>query len=110
MPLTETEFRSQSEAALERLNKSLGIVAEEHDVEILYQNGVLTVEIEEPNPGKMVISPNGPVRQVWISAQSRSFKLDWDGKNFVLPTTGESLEALVGRLVGEQLGTGPFSL
>jgi iron donor protein CyaY len=110
MSLTEPEFRNESEAALQRLNRSLGVVAEEHDAEVLYQNGVLTVEIEEPNPGKMVISPNAPVRQIWISAQLRSFKLDWDGTAFVFPPTSESLDALVGRLVGEQLGTEPVKL
>ena len=108
MSLNEAEFRSRSDTALEKLNKSLGTVAEEYDAEVMYQNGVLTVEVEEPNPGKMVISPNAPVRQIWISAQSRSFKLDWDGTNFVLPATRESLETLVGRLIGEQLGVKPF--
>jgi CyaY protein len=51
-----------------------------------------------------VISPNSPVRQIWISAQSRSFKLDWSGTEFVLGATGESLRILIARLVGEQLG------
>jgi len=110
MSLSETEFRSHSDTELEKLNKGLGIVAEQYDAEVMYQNGVLTIEVEEPNPGKMVISPNSPVRQIWISAQSRSFKLDWDGSKFVLPSTGESLDALVGRLVGEQLGVKPFRL
>ena len=110
MALSETEFRNESEAALQRLNHSLGVVAEEHDAEVLYQNGVLTVEIEEPNPGKMVISPNAPVRQIWISAQLKSFKLDWDGRAFVFGPTNESLDVLIGRLVGEQLETGPIKL
>src|SRR4029434_6243812 len=108
MSLTEAEFRSHSDASLERLNKSLGIVAEQYDAEVMYQNGVLTVEVEEPNPGKMVISPNAPVRQIWISAQSRSFKLDWDGRTFVLPSPQDPVDKLVGRLVGEQLGVEPF--
>jgi iron donor protein CyaY len=110
MALTETEFRNESEAALERLNRALGVVSEEHDAEVLYQNGVLTVEIEEPNPGKMVISPNAPVRQIWISAQLKSFKLDWNGSVFLFAPTNESLDALVARLVGEQLGIGPVQL
>jgi iron donor protein CyaY len=110
MALTETEFRTESEAVLHRLNRSLGVVAEEHDVEVLYQNGVLTIEFEDPNPGKMVISPNSPVRQIWISAQLKSFKLDWNGSAFVLGTTSEPLNVLVGRLVGEQLGTDPVEL
>jgi CyaY protein len=110
MALSESEFRTESERALERLNKALGVVAEQHDAEVMYQNGVLTVEFEDPNPGKMVISPNSPVRQIWISAQSRSFKLDWDGTQFVWPSTGEALPALVGRLAGEQLGVSAFRL
>jgi iron donor protein CyaY len=110
MAITELEFRSLSEAALEKLNRTLGTVAESHDVEVLYQNGVLTIEIEDPIPGKIVISPNAPVRQVWISAQSRSFKLDWTGASFTLAATGESLDVLVGRLVGEQLGVAAINL
>ena len=104
MALTESDFRKQSDAALERLNRDLGAIAEEHDVEVLYQNGVLTIEVEEPNPGKIVISPNAPVRQIWISAQSRSFKLDWSGNDFVLAATGEPLDRRVRRLVESQLG------
>src|SRR5262245_57474860 len=108
MELSETDFRKQSDAALTRLNRNLGTVAEEHDVEVLFQNGVLTIEVEEPNPGKIVISPNAPVRQIWISAQSRSFKLDWSGSEFQLAATGESLDALVDRLVNQQLGLQPM--
>jgi CyaY protein len=60
------------------------------------------VLFEEP-PGKFVITPNAPVRQIWISALSTSFKLDWDetAKAFVLPRTGERLDPLVDRLIGE---------
>jgi len=110
MAMTESEFRHESEAILEKLNRSLDVVAENYDAEVMYQNGVLTVEIEDPNPGKIVISPNAPVRQIWISALSRSFKLDWSGKEFVFNATGESLQTLIGRLIGEQLGVDPIRL
>src|SRR5205809_3050304 len=110
MALTESEFRSRCDEAFDKLNRALGVVAEEHDVEILFQNGVLSIEIEDPNPGKIVISPQAPTRQVWISAQSTSFKLDWSGSAFVFASTGESLNQLVGRLVGEQLGVAPIAL
>jgi len=110
MSLTESEFQKESESALQRLNKALGVVAENYEAEVLYQNGVLTIEVDEPNPGKIVISPNSPVRQIWISAQSRSFKLDWNGSAFVLGSTAEPLDQLVGRLTAEQLGVEPFKL
>jgi CyaY protein len=109
MTLTESEFRSESDAVLERLNRRLGNVAEEHDAEVMFQNGVLTIETDEPHPGKIVVSPNAPVRQIWISALSRSFKLDWAGTAFVY-TTGEPLDSLLGRLIGEQLGIAPVKL
>ena len=108
MTMTESEFRKQSDAALERLNRSLDVVAEKYDAEVMFQNGVLTIEVDEPTPGKMVISPNAPVRQIWISALSRSFKLDWSGEAFVLTATGEPLDTLIGRLIGEQLGVEPI--
>jgi iron donor protein CyaY len=110
MAMTESDFRRESDAALDKLNRALGVVAEEYDAEVMFQNGVLTVETEAPHPGKIVISPNAPVRQIWISALSRSFKLDWSGTEFVLQATGEPLTKLVGRLVGEQLGVSPVQL
>jgi len=110
MALTETEFRSRCDEALDSLNRALDVVAENYDAEILFQNGVLSIEIEDPNPGKIVISPQAPTRQVWISAQSTSFKLDWSGSAFVFASTGESLNQLVGRLVGGQLGVAPIAL
>src|SRR5437588_1331990 len=104
MPLTEAEFRTRCDAALNHINRALDPVVDEHDIEVMLQNGVLLIEIEDPNPGKIVISPQAPTRQIWISAQSTSFKLDWSGTAFVFPGTGETLNQLIGRLVGEQLG------
>jgi CyaY protein len=110
MGLTEAEFRTNCDAALNHLNRALDIVAEKYDAEVAFQNGVLSIEIEDPQPGKMVISPQTPTRQVWISAQSTSFKLDWSGSAFVLKSTGENLDQLVGRLIGEQLGVPALNL
>jgi CyaY protein len=57
-----------------------------------------------------VISPNAPVRQIWISALATSFKLDWAGEDFVLAKTGEGLKTLVARLINQQLGEEVVSL
>ncbi len=104
--LHEGEFRNLAEAALDSLRRHLmkREEAEGAGFEVEEQGGVLNVIFEEP-AGKFVITPNTPVRQIWISALSTSFKLDWDGaaQAFVLPRTGEHLTALVERLIGEQL-------
>lgn len=93
-----------AESALDSLKRRLILREEEDDAgfEVEEQNGVLNVLFEEPAV-KFVITPNTPVRQIWISALSTSFKLDWDQAvgAFVLPRTGEQLEPLVDRLILE---------
>lgn len=100
----EIEFRRAAETALDALKKHL-IAREEEDeagFEVEEQGGVLNVVFEEP-PAKFVVTPNTPVRQIWISALSTSFKLDWDttASAFVLPRTSEKLIPLVDRLIEE---------
>ena len=100
----ELDFRRVAESALEALKKHL-IAREEEDeagFEVEEQGGVLNVVFEEPAV-KFVITPNTPVRQIWISALSTSFKLDWDvaAAAFVLPRTGEKLIPLVDLLINE---------
>jgi CyaY protein len=104
--LDELEFRRLVDSAQNALKQHL-IVREEDDAgfEVEEQNGVLNVLFEDP-PGKFVVTPNAPVRQIWISALSTSFKLDWDSasESFVLPRSGEQLIPLVDRLIKEHLG------
>jgi CyaY protein len=104
--LDEQQFRSQAETALHSLMQHLIEREEKVDsgFEVEEQGGVLNVEFEEP-AGKFVITPNAPMRQIWISALSTSFKLDWDSAAtaFILPKTGEHLMALVDRLIAERI-------
>jgi CyaY protein len=105
--MDELEFRKAAETALEALLQHL-IAREEEDESGFEveggQGGLLNIVFEEP-PGKFVITPNAPVQQIWISALSTSFKLDWDAAAaaFVLPRTGEQLSPLVDRLISDHL-------
>ena len=103
--MDEQEFRRKADAALESLKAALIAAEEEAGIEVEEQAGALHISFEEP-PAKFVISPNAAVRQIWISALSTSFKLDWADAagGFVLQKTGEGLKALVARLIGQQLG------
>ncbi len=102
--MEELEFRRMADSALDALKRHLILREEEQGAafEVEEQNGVLNVVFEEP-ASKFVITPNTPVRQIWISALSTSFKLDWDqaAAAFVLPRTGEQLTPLVDRLIDE---------
>jgi iron donor protein CyaY len=101
--LSEQDFRLQADRALEGAQQSLLPMADEHEFEVEHQNGVLQIVFEEPVATKFVVSPNAPVRQIWISAMSRSFKLAWSAASSSFELDGESLDALLARLVRECL-------
>jgi CyaY protein len=109
--LDELDFRRKADNAIEDLKKSLIAAEDDAEIEVEEQNGVLNVVFEEP-PAKFVVTPNTPVRQIWISALATSFKLDWSNSqnDFVLEKTGERLKPLIARLVNEQLGKEAVSL
>ena len=98
-------FRDRADASVSALKKALYAAEESADFEVEEQHGVLNLVFDEP-PAKFVITPNAPVKQIWISALSTSFKLDWSeaANDFVFAKTGENLKRLVARLANEQLG------
>ena len=102
--IDEATFRREADHALDALKKSLIDAEEEGGFEAEENNGVLNILFED-RPGKFVLTPQTPVRQLWISAQSTSFKLDWSAEQnaFVLARTSESLKPLVERLLREFL-------
>jgi iron donor protein CyaY len=110
--IDEATFRRESDRALESLKQSL-IKAEESDGTFEYEdnNGVMNI-IFEDGSSKFVITPNTPIRQIWISAQATSYKLDWSdsAQTFTLPKTGEELKPLIQRLLREQLNDPTIAL
>ena len=105
--LTEQEFRLAADQALERLQRSLLPLADEHGFEVELQNGVLQVVFEEPTASKFVVSPNAPVRQIWLSAMSRSYKLTWAPATSAFVLDGTPLHDLVSQLVLQFVGAAP---
>ncbi|HEX4747926.1 MAG TPA: iron donor protein CyaY [Bryobacteraceae bacterium] len=103
--MDEQEFKTRADAALESLYKKLSAASDEFEFEPDFNSGALAVEFEEPR-AKFVVSPNTPVRQIWVSAHSRSFKLDWNDSRsaFVLPDTGQSLNELMASVIAQQIG------
>ena len=101
--LTDQDFRLEADRALERLQHSLMPMADEHAFEVELQNGVLQLVFEDPSPAKFVVSPNAPVRQMWVSAMSRSYKLTWQPESSTFALDGESLDALIKRLAHQFL-------
>jgi CyaY protein len=103
--MDEQEFKKRADESLHALYRKLAAASDEAEFDVDFNAGALAIEFEDP-PGKFVISPNSPVSQIWVSAHSKSFKLDWDQARaaFVLAGSGQTLAELIGDAVGKQLG------
>jgi iron donor protein CyaY len=110
--IDEATFRRESDRALEALKQSL-ISAEDDNGTFEFEdnNGVMNI-IFENGSSKFVITPNTPIRQIWISAQATSYKLDWSeaANAFAFSKTGEDLKTLTQRLLREHLNDPTISL
>ncbi|MGI8991451.1 MAG: iron donor protein CyaY [Bryobacteraceae bacterium] len=102
--MDDQEFKKRVDGALNDLYRALSDAADEYGFEADFNAGALSVEFEDP-PAKFVVSPNAPVRQVWVSALSKSYKLDWDivENSFVHGESKETVKALMERVIGKQL-------
>src|SRR6201982_3524386 len=91
--LDERDFQKKSDAAFAELKRRMLDAGDEHGFDVEGESGKLEVIFEEPEQAKFVISPNTPVREIWISALSTSFKLGWSEtkKSFVLEKTGANI-------------------
>jgi CyaY protein len=103
--MDETSFRKHADDAMERLTRALYAVEEAAGFEVEERGGALHLNFEEP-PETFVISPNSAARQIWISALSTSYKLDWSESytDFVHGQSGDPLLPLVARLLTQQTG------
>ncbi|HEY2459203.1 MAG TPA: iron donor protein CyaY [Candidatus Acidoferrum sp.] len=104
--LEEKDFQKKADAAFDDLKRRMLTLGDQHGFDVEGESGKLEVIFEEPEEAKFVISPNTPVREIWISALSTSFKLGWSSaKNqFVLEKTGETLVDVMSRVISQQLG------
>jgi CyaY protein len=101
--LSEQEFRVKSDQALENARRALLPLADQEGFEVELSSGVLNVIFEEPTEAKFVVSPNAPVRQIWVSAMAKSHKLAWSPELQTFALNGESLARLLERLARAQI-------
>jgi CyaY protein len=101
------QFQLQADASLEALFRRLAARAGNGEFDADLNNGALTIELEDSGE-RFVVSPNSPVSQIWVSALTRSFKLDWVEAQgaFVHAESGRTLDGLVLWAMQQRLGPG----
>src|SRR5260370_19635364 len=103
--LDERDFQKKSDAAFEELKRRMLDAGDEHGFDVEGESGKLEVIFEEPEPAKFVISPNTPVREIWISARSASFHVGWSAtkNSFGLGKTGENIFEVMSPVISQPL-------
>ena len=103
--LSEQDFRIKSDDALEQARRALLPLADEEGFEVEFSDGTLNLLFDEPSEARFVVSPNAPVRQIWVSAMARSYKLSWEPDSEAFALNGETLVQLLDRLARELLNS-----
>lgn len=102
--LTEQEFRLKSDEALEHVRRALLPLSDREGFEIELQDGTLNLLFEEPSEARFVVSPNGPLRQIWVAAMAKGYRLAWAPELGAFALNGETLLELLERLTRQFLG------
>jgi iron-sulfur cluster assembly protein CyaY len=103
--LSDQEFRVKSDEALEAARRALLPLADSEGFEIEFSDGTLNLLFDEPSEARFVVSPNAPVRQIWVSAMSKGYKLSWASETGTFALNGETLPRMLERLSREFLAT-----
>ncbi len=102
--MDEQDFKKKADEALTALHRALIGAADDFGFDVDFNARALGIEFEDP-PAKFVVSPNTPVRQIWVSAHAKSYKLDWDivENTFVHVESGDTLKDLIEKAISKQL-------
>jgi CyaY protein len=102
--MDDQQFQNASGQAIENLNMRLAAAADRFEMDSDLNGGALVIEFENPRE-RFVVSPNSPVRQIWVSAHVQSFKLDWDAARqaFVHSQSGETLDELIASAIRKRI-------
>jgi len=103
MTLTDQDYRVRSDEALEQARRAMLPLSDQEGFEVEFSDGTLNLMFEEPSEARFVVSPNAPVRQIWVSAMARGYKLSWEPTAAAFVLNGETLPQLLERLTRQFL-------
>ena len=101
--LTDQDFRVKSDEALQQARRALLPLADAEGFEIEFSGDTLNLLFEEPSEARFVVSPNAPVRQIWVSAMARGYRLAWSPELGAFALDAEPLPKFLERLARQHL-------
>ncbi|MDP1899179.1 MAG: iron donor protein CyaY [Rubrivivax sp.] len=102
-PLTDAEYRLESEALLARIEAAADRWLQDDDIDVDSQRTGGLLELAFPNGSKIVVNTQPPLHEIWLAARGGGFHYRWvdgrwrdtrDGSDFIeVLTRHASLQA-----------------
>ena len=97
------EFSKNYDATIRALDARLSDLIDSGLAFDLERKGdVLNVEFEDGE--KIVITPQSPLEQLWISANYAGHRFNWNGTEWTHEKSGETLTSFLASLLSQKLG------
>ncbi len=93
--MDDKEFAERSQHELAVIEAAIEAVAETSDIDFETQGGILEVECADGS--KVIVSPHGIAKEIWIAAKSGGFHFRYD------PVTGAWVDTRTGDLLRARL-------
>ncbi len=100
--MNDREFNDLVDVALSAIED----VIDDADTDIDIENsaGILTLTLD--NGSKVIINRQAATHEIWVAARSGGYHCGWRDDQWQCTTTGETLAALLSRVLAEQGAAG----
>lgn len=99
--MNESEFNQAVDATLLAIEDALE--AQDRDIDVETSAGILTLTFA--NGSKVIVNRQAATGEIWVAARSGGFHCARRDGGWTCNTTGETLQALLSRVCGEQDGS-----
>ncbi len=98
--LEESDFHARVDGVLDAIESA--VEAADADIDSEINGGILSLEFIDG--GKVIVNRQTPLREIWVAAKSGGFHFRFDGAAWRDTRSGEALDLLLTRVIGQQSG------
>src|ERR1035437_9599898 len=98
-----SNFSQTYDTTIRNLESRLSdLVDEGKDFDFQRKGDVLEIEFDDGE--KVVITPQSPLEQLWVSANYAGHRFNWNGDEWANEKGGETIDGFIDRIIADKLG------
>jgi CyaY protein len=96
-------FSQNYDATIRALEETLSqLIDSGSDFDFSRSGDVLAIEFADGE--KIIVTPQAPMEQLWVSANYSGHRFNWNGDEWVSEKGGEEFTAFLARIISERIG------